>query len=114
MRNYQTILTTLLLLLYPSVSTIFAIFLLIFQVVCRCVPIYCFLGTLTTNLGLLTFFSATLALLIHLSVWLGKLSLHCLGNYLNRFTVLFSPWIIVVQLCGLTVIAISWLVCCRY
>ena len=114
MQKYQTVLTTLVLLLYPSTATIFAISLLVVQIVCRCVSIYCFLGTLTTNLGLLTFFSATLALLTHLGVWLGKLGLYCLGNYLDRFTALFTPWIIVVQLSGLVMVAISWMVCYRY
>jgi hypothetical protein len=111
MRKYQTILTTLLLLFYPSAVTIFAISLLVCQIVCRCVPIYCILRTLT-NLGLLTFFSASLALMIHLCVSLGKLALCCLSSYLDRFTALFSLWIMVVQISGLAVVGISWIPVC--
>jgi hypothetical protein len=106
MLKYQVICVSSLLFLFPSSSRILVFLLLFIRVFLPFTSLeHSFtLSSLLTQLGVVTFVSASLLITVHLGLWILKLALFWMGNYINCITP-FSPWVIAIQFSGLAVVA---------
>ena len=109
MVNYQVIGASLLLLLFPLSSRIFTFLLLLIRVLFLFTSLkHSKLSSTLTKLGVVAFVSASLLITLHVGLWIFKLALFWMANYIDCITPPFSPWIIAIQFSGLAVMVCPW------
>ena len=109
MLKYQVIGISLLLLLFPSSSRILTFLLLLIRVFLFTSLKNSFkISSAFTNLGVVTFVSASLLITLRLGLWILKLALFWMSMYIDRATPPFCPWIVAIQFSGLAIIICRW------
>lgn len=105
MLNCQVIGVSLLLVLFPSSSRIFAFLLLLVRVLFLFTSFeHSFqISRLLTNFSVITFASTSVLVTLHFGLWIFKFALFWVGNYIDRNAPSFCPWLLAIQFSGLLV-----------